>query len=62
MKKLLIYFLLMFLSVSLLYFVDSRAENIFGLVSPVVIIGVIIFIFIDNLRGSQNGSGKFEQQ
>lgn len=45
----------MLLSVFLLRFVDSRAENFFGIFAPLSIVTVIVFIIIDNLRREKDG-------
>jgi presenilin-like A22 family membrane protease len=50
MKKIFLYFVLMFISVFLFKFVDVKAENIFSYIAPLSVLAVILYVYIDNFE------------
>ncbi|MFA5478609.1 MAG: hypothetical protein WC002_01460 [Candidatus Muiribacteriota bacterium] len=50
MKKILFYYFLMIIAVCSFYFVDSRAENIWGFLSPFLLVILILYIYFDLLK------------
>ncbi|PLX16021.1 MAG: hypothetical protein C0601_11715 [Candidatus Muiribacterium halophilum] len=48
--RILVYYLLFFVALVLFYFVNDKADNIFGIVSPLYTVAIIILVYYDILR------------
>ncbi len=48
--RILVYYLLFFVALVLFYFVNDKADNIFGIVAPLYTVAIIILVYYDILR------------
>jgi|GEM_PF-2678964 len=59
--RILVYYLLFFVAIVLFYFVDEKAQNIFGIIAPLYTVALIILVYYDILRGKKDNGRKHER-